>query len=386
MTEFLGYHKRKFCHNGAPKISAIQSKKEEIAVWAVTPGGRRIAALIADGLPHATLCLSAALSPEGPPARTFDRLSVTLPDCFHRYAGHIFVMSTGIVVRVIAPLIRHKTCDPAVVVVDEAGRHAVSLLSGHLGGANRLAETVAALVGADPVITTATDATGAPAIDVIAAENGFFIENPERIKGVNMALLTRTPVPVHDPCGLVRHALPPSEVPFSPQQEIPGVYVDDLLVDLAPRILILRPRRLSAGIGCNRDTPVDEMRSLLLETLAAHRLSLHSLAGIASVDVKQDETGLLALGEELGLPITFFDRERLHRTRGIQSPSAMVEKHMGIKSVCEAAAILASGNGTLIVPKQRTRNVTVAIARSDCSSSASGPAGSTTSPTGPERC
>jgi cobalt-precorrin 5A hydrolase len=389
MAEFAGYHKRKFHHNGPMEMSPIQSKKKGVAVWAVTPGGGRIAASIASRLPDATLHVSAALPLEMDNARRFGRLSETLRGCFGDYAGHIFVMAAGIVVRAIAPLIQNKTVDPAVVVVDEAGRHAISLISGHIGGANRLAETVAGLIGAAPVITTATDVSGVPAIDAVAAESGWGIENPDAIKGVNMALLTRKAVSIYDPRGLLRGKLPRTLIRDAPDagslltHDGPGVYVDDLQVDLSPRILILRPRWLSAGMGCNRDTPVHEMRALLLETLAAHRLSPASLERIASIDAKRDEAGLLALAGELGLPVDFFDRDRLDRTKGVQTPSAMVEKHMGTQSVCEAAAILASGNGTLIVPKQRTRNVTVAIARRNWPSSASDPAAPTTSPDGP---
>jgi cobalt-precorrin 5A hydrolase len=367
------------------EIHPIPAKKTAIAVWAVTPGGGRLAAFIAERLPHAVLHLSASASSAVGNARRFPRLSDAVARRFHDYSGHIFIMSTGIVIRMIAPLIRSKTTDPAVVAVDEAGRHAISLLSGHIGGANALARRVAGLIGAAPVITTATDATGAPAIDVIATETGLFIENPDAIKAVNMALLTRSDLPIHDPYNLIRSMLPPSESPFSPHQEGPGVYVDDLLVDLLPRILILRPRWLAAGVGCNRNTPAHEIQSLLMDALAAHQLSPAILERIASIDAKRDETGLLRLGEDLELPIDFFDPGRLDRVEGIQTPSAMAAKHMGTKSVCEAAAILATGNGTLIVPKQRTRNVTVAIARRHCLSSASAPGASTIYPKGRDR-
>ncbi len=368
----------------------IQSKKEAIAVWAVTPGGGRIATEIAARLPHARLHLKAALPRIDESARRFDRLSAILPDVFHEFAGHVFIMSTGIVVRVIAPLLRHKTVDPAVVVVDEAGRHCISLLSGHIGGANRLAETVAALIGAVPVLTTATDVTGAPAIDTLAVESGLFIENPSAIKGVNMALLNGSLLSIYDPYGFIRPRLPGAPLRDLPPESLPdfegpGVYVDDIRVDLPPRILILRPRWLTAGIGCNRNTPVHELRSLLMETLTAHRLSPHSLERIASIDAKRDETGLLDLGDALGLPVDFFGRDRLDRAAGVQTPSAMVAKHMGTSSVCEAAAILASGNGTLTVPKQRTRNATVAIARRNWPSSASVPGASIICPGGPDR-
>jgi cobalt-precorrin 5A hydrolase len=137
-------------------------------------------------------------------------------------------------------------------------------------------------------------------------------------------------------------------------------------VDLPPQILILRPGSLVAGIGCNRNTAKDEIRGLLMAVMNNHRLAVGSLKSIASVSIKNDEPGLLGLAADLGLPITFFDKPELKQVEGIQTPSAMVEKHLGVKSVCEAAAILASNQGNLIVPKHTTPNVTVAIARIAC--------------------
>jgi len=144
------------------------------------------------------------------------------------------------------------------------------------------------------------------------------------------------------------------------------VFVDDIQIDLPPQILVLRPGSLVAGIGCNRNTAKDEIKGLLLTVMKNHRLAVGSLKCIASVSIKNDEPGLLGLAADLGLPVTFFDKPKLNQVEGIQTPSAMVEKHLGVKSVCEAAAILASNQGTLIVPKHTTPNVTVAIARIAC--------------------
>jgi cobalt-precorrin 5A hydrolase len=118
-----------------------------------------------------------------------------------------------------------------------------------------------------------------------------------------------------------------------------------------------------AGIGCNRGTDSEEISAHLKEVLESYRLASTSLNCLASIDVKQDETGLISVADNLGLPLVFFNREELNQVRGIKNPSPVVENHVGVKSVCEAAAILASRNGTLIVPKHSTRNVTVAIAR-----------------------
>jgi cobalt-precorrin 5A hydrolase len=159
------------------------------------------------------------------------------------------------------------------------------------------------------------------------------------------------------------------------------VFVDDRLVAAPSGALILRPATLVAGIGCNRNTPQAEIRAMLCDTLAAAGLAAASLARLASIDLKSDEPGLAGLAQELGVPIEFFNRNEIRRVEGaVPTPSARVEKHVGVKSVCEAAAILAARGGTLIVPKRSTRNVTIAIARIRIGSmsSASGPAASTT--------
>jgi cobalt-precorrin 5A hydrolase len=136
----------------------------------------------------------------------------------------------------------------------------------------------------------------------------------------------------------------------------------------------LRPASLTAGIGCNRNTPADEIKSLLEAVFATAGLALASLKCMASIDLKADEDGIIELSREFDLPLVFFKRSELNQVINIENPSTVVEKHVGVKSVCEAAAILAARNGTLIVPKQKTKNVTLAIARIGYSSSASGPA------------
>jgi cobalt-precorrin 5A hydrolase len=322
---------------------------------------------------------------------SFQSLSETLSHNFNQYSGHIFIMSTGIVVRVIAPLVKSKLEDPAVVVVDDQANHAISLLSGHLGGANALTLKIADIIGADPVITTATDVNRIPAIDMLAKERNLLIETPRAIKTVNMALLKGEKIFIHDPFGFLGNSLPhfkrwayegvkkPMNINHQGNEweGVPGIYVDDVAIDLPPGVLVLRPASLVAGIGCNRNTGTDEMRALLEKVLETNNLVPTSLKCIASIDVKSDESGLVTLAENLNLPLILYNRQELNQVKTIQNPSLMVEKHVGVKSVCEAAAILAARDGALIVPKHSTRNVTVAIARIDFSSSASDPAAST---------
>jgi len=349
------------------------NKKSRLAVWAITPRGAKLAKKIAKSLADVDLHFSSKLGPdfqselekENIPYSIFKSLSIKLSEVFNDYEGHIFIMSTGIVVRLTVPLVRHKTIDPAVVVVDEAGRHAISLLSGHIGGGNSLTKRVASLIGADPVITTATDINGVPAIDLLAGQRGLVIENPEAIKRVNMAFLTGRKIDLHDPLGLLVDAIPDSYLLTTggSDEDVARVFIDDAVTDLPAQTLVLRPKSLVAGMGCNRGTSMEEMKSLLYQVLDEFRLSPASLRGIASIDIKADEPGLLELAKDLELPVVFYDKEELNKVKNIKNPSAMVEKHTGAKSVCEAAAILSAKRGKLIVPKHSTRNVTVAIAR-----------------------
>jgi cobalt-precorrin 5A hydrolase len=353
------------------------------AVWILTPNGSQLADKIHQNLPDVCVYASHNIEATTTEYQTFQNLAESIKQKFHQYTGHIFIMSTGIVMRVIAPLIKHKTEDPAVVVVDDGGNHAISLLSGHLGGANELTRKISQIIGADPVITTATDINEVPAIDMLAKENNLFIENPGAIKTVNMALLTGKKIMVYDPYNILKNTLTGSAYltfvdlmrHFNKNgqhidiENVSYVFIDDIRIDLPSAVLILRPASLMAGIGCNRNTEAAEILTHLEDVLAKNNLALSSLRGMTSIDVKADENGLIMTAENLELPLTFFNKQELNQVKGIKNPSEVVEKHVGVKSVCEAAAILAARGGTLIVPKQSTKNVTVAIARINFSSS-----------------
>ncbi|BBO75986.1 cobalt-precorrin 5A hydrolase [Desulfosarcina widdelii] len=366
---------------------------EKIAVWTLTAQGLALARRIQQ---HRAVEVFASqrLTDESTAGdlSPFERLADALAQQFNRYTGHIFIMATGIVVRCIVPLLRHKTFDPAVAVMDDRGRFVVSLVSGHLGGANRLTRQVAELLEATPVITTATDVNEKPAIDILAQEQGLAIENPEAIKTVNMAILDGTPIGVYDPGDWLHRRLPEA---FSLSQDqlnerLPPsvsacVWIDDTIGDIPSDFLVLRPPSLVAGIGCNRHTPAQEIGEFLLNVMEDFGLALKSLTAIASIDLKSDEIGLCEIAEKMNLPLQFFSKDELARVESVPTPSSLVAKHIGVPSVCEAAAILASRNGQLIVPKHNTRNVTVAIARMACTSSASAPATQPIYPNAPEK-
>ncbi len=343
---------------------------EPLAIWAITPDGLSMALKLMDAF-SGLLHVSESLLPCPAPCFSFARLADCVKDRFSLFRGHVFIMSTGIVVRLIAPCIASKTKDPAVVVMDEKGRHVISLLSGHIGGANRLAMAISEKLQATAVITTATDIHQVPAIDVIAVDNGLFIENPEAIKTISMAFLNQAPVYLHDPyhrmdkVSELDNMIPLTQT--SSRQDAggatsPAVVIDDRLMCFPDPCLILRPKSLIAGMGCNRNTSANEIHEFLVKNMDKFALSMNSLKCIATIDIKSDEAGLLEVAKSLRIPIRFFTREELSEIDS-PNPSDIVNKHIGVPSVCEAAAILASENGKLIVPKQISPNVTLAIAR-----------------------
>lgn len=214
---------------------------------------------------------------------------------------------------------------------------------------------------------------------MIAKEAGLVIENPSGVKQVSMALLTGGKVRIHDPYGYIADRIPDRlclswegsfDVTGSESRRTAGIWVDDTGI-LPPgdrrenHVLCLRPRSLYVGIGCNRGTEKAEIRSLVQEVFKTHDLCLKSLAGLAGIFLKKDEKRILETSEELGVPVTFFEKEILSKVTNIPSASRMVEKHTGVKSVCEAAAIQAAGGDKLVVRKQKTTNATVAVSRKE---------------------
>jgi cobalt-precorrin 5A hydrolase len=348
--------------SGAPAPGAGNTAAQNIARQNTGTGAASVPKAVhrdKDGVRKRNLCRKPDTKPKT--YQVFNRLSEAVAEQFQAYDCHVFIFSTGIAVRIISPLLVSKLIDPAVVVVDDRGCHAVSLISGHIGQANLYTRQIAHLLGADPVITTATDVNHLPSMDLLADKLNLFIETPETIKTINMAFLQNKKIGLHDPLNLVSPWLSKEWIDNT-SSHLPQVVCDWRQKKVSRETLVLRPRVLAVGIGCNRHTPVETLIDFFLATLASAGISRHSISMLATSDIKQDEPGILALAEHLHLPIRFYDKHQLSSVKTIQTPSKMVKKHIGVTSVCEAAAILASGNGTLILPKQKNADVTLAAA------------------------
>ncbi|WP_291319887.1 cobalt-precorrin 5A hydrolase [Desulfonatronospira sp.] len=335
-----------------------------MAIWAITSQGANICREIARQFPGSHIYLGDKVKDPPPEATLFQSLQQAVNEKFGLYRAHVFVMATGIAVRMIAPHVNSKLSDPAVLVVDDSGRFVISLLSGHLGGANSLTLEAARVLEAIPVITTATDNARVPAIDQAARQKNLFLDNPRAVKEVSMAFLAGERVDRFDPGGWLDKdsgawTSTLAEPVFTRN---PGIMVHHRITEAPEHVLVLRPRNLYVGIGCNRGTTFAELLDVLHTAFDKNRLSIQSINLLTTIMEKTGEPGLLELSRHLRRPLTGFTRHILDLVRDVPNPSLMVHKHMGVKSVCEAAAMTAANQGTLLVPKIKSGNVTVAVA------------------------
>ena len=272
----------------------------------------------------------------------------------------IFIGAAGIAVRSIAPFLKGKDKDPAVIVIDELGKYVIPLLSGHLGGANELALKLAAFLNAEAIVTTATDINNLFAVDEWAAQNNLRISSLKAAKAVSAALVDGRTV------GLSSDFPVEGELPagIKPLKEGPLGIVISLFKDKKPfkETLILRPRILHLGIGCRKEVDWQVINNLVMKELNALKLNLSLLAGAASIDLKKEEKGLLQFAKENSLPLQFYTVQQLRLLPGTYTASDFVLKTVGVDNVCERAAVFDSGGGRILLRKTAEKDVTLAIA------------------------
>jgi cobalt-precorrin 5A hydrolase len=293
----------------------------------------------------------------------------------------VFIGATGIAVRTTAPFLRGKDKDPAVVVMDDAGRFVISLLSGHMGGANELARAIAGRLGSKAVITTATDAARLPALEDLACEFDLAIEDAKKIKAVNAAILNGDRVFVADVSTQRRKRMAKrfGKTPFTFRRAAKSslakgdalvVISDkrDLLLPrkIASRVAVLRPRDLFLGIGCRRGVSAGEIEKAVDLTLKRAGVSSLCIKRLATVDIKRDERGLLAFARKARLVIDFFSPKELSGIKPPSGESRYVKKWLGIGAVSEPSALKSSRTKRIWLKKEIHGRVTIAAARRAC--------------------
>lgn len=277
---------------------------------------------------------------------------------FAEYDGLLFVGACGIAVRAIAPYVESKLTDPAVVVLDERGEYAVPVLSGHLGGANRLAKTLADLIAAQAVITTATDINGMFAVDVWAKEQGLSIITPKAIQAVSSAVLSGREIGFDSDFPYTGNL--PAQLTEKKAGAL-GLCVSAKIRHPFAVTLLCVPRTVTIGIGCRKGIAEELLEQAICQRLEQENIPLAAVEQVCSIDRKKEEPAILAFCRKYRLPFCCYTADELSSVPGEFRPSAFVQKTVGVDNVCERAAILGSG-GRLILSKTVENGVTIAAA------------------------
>ncbi|WP_053956639.1 cobalt-precorrin 5A hydrolase [Inediibacterium massiliense] len=293
-----------------------------------------------------------------------EKVSDFVSHIFHEYECLIFIMATGIVVRSIAPHIKDKKIDPAVLVLDEKGRNVISLLSGHIGGANEYTKNIAKILGANPVITTASDVNDSIAVDTLSIMIGGEIEsfydatkvtahivNKEKV-GITSDIPIKIPLPenivfiqndIEDCKGIIY---------VTNKEKIESNSIDQVIIRLKNIIL---------GVGCRRGKSKEEILNAIEDSLIKLNISQKSIKHIATVDLKKDEKGLIEAAKELKIPLVIIDREEIKKVQDQFKTSEFVKKITGVGAVCEPVAYLSSKGGNFIQNKKAYDGITIAV-------------------------
>lgn len=344
------------------------AKPESVALFCLTPGGVTLAQRLRDAYPLTCFTSEKLLQPGFVPFG--GSFAQTVEQAFSQYSALVFIAATGIVVRVIAPLLNDKLHDPAVVVMDERGEHVISLLSGHMGGANDLTRQLARILGARAVITTATDVNQLAALDTLALKLDATMQDFRlAVKTVNQMLVSQQRVGLWWDRDFSPNAEQFDTRGFIPVASLDALPALDALVCVTLRNVLpaqtiplykLVPRRVVAGIGCRRGTPPHTLAALLNQQLAANHFDPLSLRAIGSVSLKQDEPALLELAQRCQIPFNIFSVDQLAQHEQRFPASEFVRMTIGVGSVSQPAAWLMS-NGNLVGDTLREQGVTITL-------------------------
>lgn len=310
------------------------------------------------------------------------KLADFIKDIYSKVDGIVAVMATGITIRAVAPLLESKLTDPAVVGVDATGKFVISLLSGHLGGANNLAHTIAKGINAVPVITTATDSVGKLSVEEIAKALHLNIQNPESLVGVNAAIVNedRLVIVLVGDAKIPINALGSYDVKTVENDketaDIVNNYDAGVIITRKPLKInkikkpftILRTRKVVVGLGARKNSSADSIIEAVNSALKRNHIPLAQVHRYATVDIKRNSQPMIDAATQLGAPLEFLSVDALRSVTNAElSPdSAIVQEKIGVGGVCERAALIVAGNNAkLILKKTKQNGVTVAIAEGE---------------------
>lgn len=299
-----------------------------------------------------------------------------LPPLFKQYKGIILIISLGAVVRMIAPILKDKKTDPGVVVIDDKGENVISVLSGHLGGANELTKEVAAALDAKAIITTASDVQKTIPVDLFGSRFGWVWDSAEKLTPVSASVVNEEHVAIVQESGernwwMYETPLPeqiavyPSiEGALQAKPQAALVITHRQLSQTENRILengiVYRPKVIAIGIGCNRGTSAAEIEQVIVETLAELKFSLKSVKAICTISIKKDEIGLLEVIQKYGWEFVYYEPKELNQAK-IEAPSDTVYKYTGAYGVSEPATRIYTGAEHLELVKKKSGNVTISV-------------------------
>ncbi|WP_270505682.1 cobalt-precorrin 5A hydrolase [Paraclostridium sordellii] len=352
------------------------STENKIAFISVTKNGKELAFKIKELLNEGDIFITEKLfneSLDNEKCKVINgRLGNLTKDLMEKYEVLIFIMATGIVVRSIASHIKNKFEDPAILVIDEKGLNVISLLSGHIGGANEMTNYISSLIGANPVITTATDVNGKSSLDMIAKRLNAYIDNfRENVKDVNYSLVNNKDLGIYidgnyrvDTRGFITIKNINEFHRLNNLDKI--IYITNKNVtDINDsRIIKVIPRDIVIGIGCRRNTPYEEIQKALDDLLYKYNIDKKSILKIGSVEVKKDEIGIIELARTLNVDFEIISLEEIKKVEDKFEKSEFVKKSIGVYSVAEPVAYLLS-NKNLIVKKHKYKGITFSIGRLD---------------------
>ncbi len=312
------------------------------------------------------------------------RLKFFVEDIFDKYEYILFIMATGIVVRTIAPLVTSKFSDPAILVTDEKGSNIISLLSGHMGGANEMTLHISDLINSNPVITTATDINKKSSLDMIAKKlNGHIVNFRDNVLDVNAMLVNGDAVGLYidgeyniDTRGFtVLDNSKSLESSISSDEELKKINLNTIVVisnkenlqidkyyEDKYRIIKVTPRDIVIGIGCRRDTESHLLQDFLEDFLIKNNIDINSIKEIGSIEVKKDEKAIIDLSENLNVPFRVLSVEEISQVDYLFEKSEWVKKSVGVYSVAEPVAHLLS-DGNVIIEKNKYKGITFSVGR-----------------------